>query len=262
MTTIDDLCRALEEIAPLYLAADWDNVGLLVGDHARPAQRVMTCLTVTPATAAEAIRERADLIVTHHPLPFHPLRRIVATDTAGRMLLELIQAKISVYSAHTAYDSAVSGINQELAEKLGLVEIEALEPPAKETRTCNGRRGRFSRSHSLSQVADQLKTLLHIGHAQVVGKMDAQVQRVAIACGSGGEFLEHAARAGCHLFITGEARFHTSLEAEARGIAMLLTGHYASERFGVESLVGMLALRFPDLTIWASRDERDPLALT
>src|SRR6185295_17432474 len=114
--------------APAALAAEWDNVGLLVGDRAQKVERIMTCLTITPAAASEAIREQADLIVSHHPLPFKPLKRLTADQPTGRILLDLIRAGISIYSPHTAFDSAAAGINQQLAEALGLKNIQPLEP--------------------------------------------------------------------------------------------------------------------------------------
>lgn len=260
MTTVDDICRAMEEIAPLHLAAEWDNVGLLVGDRARPAQRVMTCLTITPSTAGEAIREQADLIVTHHPFPFHPLQQISTADTAGKLLLDLIEARVSVYSAHTAYDSAARGINQQIAEGLELREITPLELSLRDGSIGAGRCGRLAVPQTVQRVAEQLKRFLKIQSLQVVGDPGWQIERVAIACGSGGDFLTHAARAGCQLFVAGEARFHSCLEAEARGMALLLVGHYASERFGMETLAAMLSKQLSGLTIWPSRDERDPLS--
>src|SRR5439155_9172729 len=130
MTTVAELCKFLDEFAPPELAAEWDNVGLLVGDWAASVERVMTCLTITPATTAEAIRERAGLIVTHHPLPFRPLKRLTTHDPSGRMLLDLIRAGIAIHSPHTAFDSVAAGINQQLAEGLDLVEIQPLGPAA------------------------------------------------------------------------------------------------------------------------------------
>ena len=84
MLTIADLCTFLDAFAPPHLAAEWDNVGLLVGDRGQAVERVMTCLTITSATAAEAVRERANLVVTHHPLPFRPIKRLTADEPAGR----------------------------------------------------------------------------------------------------------------------------------------------------------------------------------
>ncbi len=126
--TVSDLTRFLERFAPTDLAEDWDNVGLLVGDPARPVRRVMTCVTLTPDVAAEAIAEQADLVVTHHPVLFKPTQRLVATDPQSRMLMDLIAARVAVYSPHTAYDNDAAGINQQLAEGLGLLDIEALKP--------------------------------------------------------------------------------------------------------------------------------------
>src|SRR4051812_22383303 len=130
MITVAAICGFLESFAPAVLAAEWDNVGLLVGDRAQKVERIMTCLTITPAAAAEAIREQADLIVTHHPLPFKPLKRLTADQPAGRILLDLIRAGIAIHSPHTAFDSAAAGINRQLAEGLGLTNIQPLEPAA------------------------------------------------------------------------------------------------------------------------------------
>jgi len=113
---LSTICDFLDQFAPPVLAAEWDNVGLLVGDRTQKVERVLTCLTITPAVAAEAIRERADLIVTHHPLPFRPLKRLTADEPAGRLLLDLIRAGVAIHSPHTAFDSAAAGINQQLAE--------------------------------------------------------------------------------------------------------------------------------------------------
>jgi dinuclear metal center YbgI/SA1388 family protein len=254
--TVADLCQFLETFAPSSLAAEWDNVGLLVGDRQQRLDRAMTCLTVTPGVAAEAIRERADCLVTHHPLPFRPLKRLTTDEPIGRLLLDLIRAGVAIYSPHTAFDSALAGINQQLADGLGLVDVQPLVP-AESLGT--GRVGRLDSRQSLGQVAATLKQFLKIGGLHVVGDVHGSIERVAIACGSAGELLDSAIAAGCDLFVTGEARLHTCYEAESRGIAVLLAGHYASERFGVEQLAGVLAAQFPSATIWASRDERDPL---
>jgi len=260
MATVADICAFLDAFAPPHLAAEWDNVGLLVGDRAQSIERVMTCLTVTPASVAEAIRERVGLVVTHHPLPFKPLKKLTADQPAGRMLLDLIREGVAIYSPHTAFDSATGGINQQLAEGLGMIEIEPLEAAAADPSVGTGRQGRFRPAISVKEVAARLKKLLRVNGLHVIGDGERKTSKAAVACGSAGEFLDAAIDRGCDLFITGETRLHTCYEAEARGIAMLLPGHYASERLGVERLASVLATQFPGLTIWASRDERDPLS--
>jgi dinuclear metal center YbgI/SA1388 family protein len=263
MLTVSHLCEFLDSFAPPALAAEWDNVGLLVGDRAQRVQRLMTCLTITPAVTAEAVRDQVDLIVTHHPLPFRQFRKLTTDEPGGRILLDLVRAGVAIHSPHTAFDSAAAGINQQLADGLGLCDIEPLEPAAAgPAGVGTGRMGRFPQPQTVGQVAARLKQFLSIGGLFVVGDLTRSVERAAVACGSAGELLPLAIRQGCQVFVTGETNLHTSHDAAARGIAMLLTGHYASERFGVERLAEAIAGRFPDLTVWASRDERDPLAWT
>lgn len=259
MLTVSTIAAFLEEFAPLRLAADWDNVGLLVGDSRRPVERVMTCLTVTPASVAEAIAERAELIVTHHPMPFAAMRRITSETPEGRMLLDLIAAGVAVYSPHTAFDSARSGINQRLAEGLGLSDIGPLTPDEGDPKLGVGRVGFPESASTLTTIAYRLKDFLNLQGVHIVGDAKMPVRAVGIACGSAGEMLSAARRAGCDCFITGETRFHTCLEAESTGVGLILTGHFASERFAVERLAELLKSQFPSANVWASKQESDPL---
>jgi dinuclear metal center YbgI/SA1388 family protein len=258
MPAIAELHAFLEQFAPLRLAESWDNVGLLVGDRQAEVRRLMTCLTVTPQTVEEAIQGRADLIVTHHPLPFSAVKKLTSDTIAGRMLLALIAAGIAVYSPHTAFDSAAEGINQRLAEGLGLADIVALAPHAEGQGS--GRWGRTDGSLTLGGLAQRLMKFLGIANLQIVGNVEQKIRTVAVACGAAGEFLEAARKMSSDAMLLGEARFHTCLEAEAWGIGLLLPGHYASERFAVEELAGLLGRQFPEIQAWASRQERDPLA--
>lgn len=366
MATVADLVQALETIAPLALAAEWDNVGLLLGDAAAPVRRVMTCLTVTPASAAEAIDAGAEMIVTHHPVLFRPTQRLTAATAEGRMLLALVRAGVAVYSPHTAFDNAAGGINDNLARRLGLTEVRALRPAAAEgqckivvfvpdadlgrvsdalfaagagrigqyrecsfrlagtgsffgsdatnptigqkgrreevqewrleaicpgalvdravtamrkahsyeepaydvyplrpatTRAGAGRVGTLPQPLTLADCARHLRTVLPAATMQYVGAADRVIARAAIACGAAGEFLSDAVRAEADVLLTGEVRFHDCLSAEARGIALLLPGHYATERCGIEELAVTLQQRFAELEVWASRRERDPLQM-
>jgi dinuclear metal center YbgI/SA1388 family protein len=126
MTAVADIVDFLERFASSDLAADWDNVGLLLGDRSRSVERIVTCLTVTPESAAEAVESSAQLIVTHHPVLFRPVKRLTADSTEGRMLLALIEAGVSVYSPHTAFDNTREGINDRLAARLGVADVKPL----------------------------------------------------------------------------------------------------------------------------------------
>jgi dinuclear metal center YbgI/SA1388 family protein len=261
--TVDDVGRFLDAFAPLRLAEPWDNVGLLVGDRHHSVGRLMTCLTITAATAAEAVARQADLVVAHHPLPFAALKRFTTDSAEGRSLWTLASSGISIYSPHTAFDSAPEGINQRLATGLGLVDVEPLTLRIEDvdgSRLGAGRSGRLAPPLALEDLALRVKEFLRVDVVQVVGDLAGHVSKIAIGCGSGGELLADARRAGCDCFVTGEARFHAALEAEASGLAMILAGHYATERFAVEWLAELLGREFPATHVWASTEERDPLS--
>lgn len=260
MPHLQELCDRLEAIAPVRLAEDWDNVGLLVGDPQRMAHRVMTCLTVTPKSAAEAIEQDANLVITHHPFPFRSLKRMTTDSTVGRLLWQLIGHGVAIYSPHTAWDSARTGINQQLSEGIGLVNIRPLQPiPDDPDQLGSGRCGEWAEPHSLADAAERVKQFLSLELVQCVGALDGPIDRVAVACGSAGLFLEPACRAGCQLLVTGETSFHSCLEAEALGMGIVLPGHYASERFSLEVLALQLQQEYPDLHVWASQRESDPI---
>ena len=260
MIELTKICEFLDRFAPTRLAEDWDNVGLLVGDERAEIARIMTCLTITPETVQEAIESQVNLIVAHHPLPFRPIKKLTTGQTATRMLLQLIQAGIAVYSPHTGFDSAQGGINQMVCDKLGLVNVQPLIPIAGEpTHLGAGRFGDMDKSISLAEFIALVKPQLCIDQIQFVGEIDDRVSRVASACGSGGSFIEHVADNQCSTFVTGEASFHTCLEARAKGISLVMLGHYCSERFAIEQLASILQDQFTDLDVWAAKKESDPV---
>ncbi|HEV3261274.1 MAG TPA: Nif3-like dinuclear metal center hexameric protein [Gemmataceae bacterium] len=367
MLRLTTIIQYLEQFAPPALAGDWDNVGLLLGDPGADVQRIMTCLTVTPESAAEAIEASSQLIVTHHPVLFRAVKRLTTATAEGRVLLDLVRAGVAVYSPHTAFDNTRDGINDALARRLGLAEVTPLrrqpgpplckvvvftpdadlarvadalftagaghigqysecsfrlagtgtffgsdasnptvgqkgrreevsewrleaicpesrvgqvvaamrrahsyEEPAYDvyplqpgtSDTGAGRLGRLPAAVPLADLARTVKDALHAQLVQTVGDLARPVQRLALVCGAGGDFLPDAVRAGADVFLTGELRFHDQLAAQAQGLALLLPGHYASERFGVEELAQRLQDQWPDLTVWASRRERDPVGWT
>ncbi len=298
---IQHFCQAMAELAPVRFAEDWDNVGLLLGDRTATATRVMTCLTVTPAVIDEAEAENVDLVIAHHPLPFQPLRKITVDSAAGELVWRLCRNGTALYSAHTAYDSAPGGINDQWCEALRVKGVGALIPkpnlggageqlgPAawdgyieqdEDSAKNRGDRslgaGRYGDLPDWRSAHEILKLAAEFSGAtrpRMVGDPQRPVRRIGFACGSGGSFVGAAGRVGCELLITGEATFHTCLEAENTGITLVMLGHYASERFAMESLAQRLQT-LPQLVkihakstpvdnfrVWASRRERDVIAV-
>jgi dinuclear metal center YbgI/SA1388 family protein len=128
MATVAEIAAALEKFAPPQTAADWDNVGLLLGDPADTVGRLMTCLTVTPDVVEEAVAERVNLIVSHHPVLIRGAKQLTAGRGEGRVVLPLARAGIAVYSPHTAFDNCAGGINDILCTRLGVQNAVPLRP--------------------------------------------------------------------------------------------------------------------------------------
>ncbi|TWT87823.1 Nif3-like dinuclear metal center hexameric protein [Neorhodopirellula pilleata] len=270
---VEHVCQAMAQIAPLRLAEDWDNVGLLLGDRWSPARRVMTCLTITLDVVAEAEDEKVDLIIAHHPFPFKAVNKITTDSPSGGLLWRLSRAGISLYSAHTAMDSAAGGINEQWAAALGLTDVKPMIPDPSDPQVGSGRVGKLTGPvpETAAQILDRAVRFCAATRPRLAGVPDRPVRRVGVACGSGGSFVSAAMRAGCDLLLTGEATFHACLEAENTGISLGMVGHYYSERFAMDELARRLRslplelqksakMTHPDpqdYQVWASRREKD-----
>ncbi|MBR6436414.1 MAG: Nif3-like dinuclear metal center hexameric protein, partial [Thermoguttaceae bacterium] len=163
----------LEPFAPLKLAEDWDNVGLLLGRRSKTLKRVMTCLTVTPESAQEAVDKHVDLIVSHHPILFHAVKRLTDETPEGAALLNLIEHNVAVYAPQTAFDSAANGINQRIAKGVGLKKIQALQVLDEQTGIGIGRIGKLSKPTQLKDFAATVRDFFGGVDVNLVGKPDA-----------------------------------------------------------------------------------------
>ena len=276
---LKELIDALQRIAPLGIAESWDNVGLLVGDPASSIARVMTCLTLSDGVLEEAIDRKIGLVVSHHPIPFRPLTRITTEDPTGRILWRAMQHSIAIYSPHTAWDNAHEGINRQLAGLLHLGNLRPLVPlnRAANSQNANSQTGKVKQGTSLDDpmerelgcgvigefakpvriddLVERLGVSIRGMSVRCTDSGERLVNRIGIVCGSGGSMLSKAAGERCDLFLTGEATYHQCLEAEARGVAMLMIGHFASEAFSMRKLAELLARAFPQLDVGASESE-------
>ena len=258
MTIVSDVTDWLDAEFPTELAEDWDNTGLLLGRPDSRVTRAVTCLTLTEDVAAEAAEAGASLVVSHHPILFRGAKQLTTTTAEGRTLLRLIEAGVSVYSPHTRFDSAASGINAALADGLNLTSVRPIHP-AEDPNVGSGRMGDVASPSTVRETAKVVTRVCRVEGLHVVGRADAAVTRIAVACGAAGEYLRDAAAAGCDGFLTGEVRFHTALEAEALGVALFVPGHYATERPAVERLADRIGTQFPDVRCTVSKSEADPL---
>lgn len=280
MTKISAILDFLETIAPLRLAEEWDNVGLLLGDRHREIDTALTCLTVTPETVAEAMERRAGLIVSHHPFPFFAEKKWTADTATGALLLSLTEAKIAVYSPHTAHDSAAWGINRQLAAMLDLTNVEPLRrldvlaDPSMlaglgDETVCVmdselgrplgcGRLGRLRNPMRLGELLATVRRLLNLDSLLWTGDFNQRVEKLAIACGAADDFLDDAVRLGADAFLLGETKFHHALLARQSGLALIVPGHFATEYFAAAVLARRMAHYFPDLAVYSAESETDP----
>ena len=258
MATLAEITSALEDLAPLRLAAAWDAVGLLVGSRRPHVARVLTCLTLTRRVAHEAIEGGFDLVVSHHPLPFRPVARLTDATPEGAILLDLAAAGVAVWSSHTAWDSAAGGINDQLAERCGLAAVAPLTPDPLAPRAGFGRMGLAAEGTDLATLAARISRSLGATATQLVGDGRAPVGRLGIVCGSGADGIGIARENGCDTFLTGELKLHEALHATAVGMKVVAVGHHASERFSMPVLGERLAARVKGLECRPSAADDDP----
>lgn len=263
---VNDIQKFLHWVAPEHLAESWDNTGLLLGDSGADVKKVMTCLTLTEDVAVEAIGNNADLVITHHPLPFKPLKKISTESQPGKILWNLARSGISVLCPHTCFDGGPKGINWQILEALGLQEIRPIhDVPAGELESSDeasvgkGRIGQAANPLEIKEIYDRLQDLVGPGPVKFVESGKRKFQRIAVGCGSAGELLVDVAKQGGKLLILGETNFHTCLQAKQLGVSLLLIGHYRSERFALEVLADELGEQFPNIECWASQVESDPV---
>ncbi len=236
MTTVRDIYEFLDTVCPFSLAEEWDNPGLNVGYATRRVHKVLVALDLTMDTIFTARELECDLILTHHPLIFDPIKQINGDSAEGRRILALAANNIAHIACHTNLDAAEGGVNDVLAGICALKEVAPL-----------GGLGRVGYTQTtLPALIETLKEKLNAPIAAVY--CNDQVERVAFVGGAGGSFLEEPdlLQAG-DTFITGEAKHHQLLIARERGINLLVAGHYETEYPVLEPLTEKLRAAFPQV---------------
>lgn len=252
MYKVKDIADAIERLAPTELAEKWDNVGLMTGDFEQNVSTVYICLDVTSENVRKAVASDADLIVSHHPLIFSPLKRIIEGDVSGSIIRELIQNNISVYSAHTNLDNADGGMNDVLAEKLGLENIRKFTAEEVTGDSGIGRIGKLDTSMELADFVDLVKNILDCRSIRYVGEPTENITSVALCTGAGGDGIETAYRAGADVYVTSDIRHHEAQLAYELGINLIDAGHFETENTICEFMTEYLKSEFPSLNIIAS----------
>lgn len=222
----------MEQIAPKELALEFDNPGLLIEpDHAE-ISRVLVALDCTSEVAKEAAAWDADLVLTHHPLFFHPVRHMTYSDPATAAACLLLRNGIGLYAAHTNLDAAHGGVNETLCSLFGIREAIPFDEGV-------GRIGMLKEQEQLSTLAKRVETALQT-RALVSGDPEKMVSCIAVMGGSGGDSVRLAAEQGADVLLTGELKHSDALDAKMLGMSLIVAGHYETEAIVLEPLMKRL----------------------
>lgn len=229
MYTLGNVLEILDELAPIELAEEWDNVGILIGSKSDSVSKIMCALDLNEDIADEAITLGVDCIVTHHPYIFMGIKKINYSEATGKVLRKLIKNDIGLISMHTNLDKTKDGINDVICKGLG-VEIIDVDNFL--------RWGKIIPS-TLEEFIIKVKKFFDIDLLRVVGDKKGKIKTISVCSGSGSEFLNQATTVS-DVYITGDLKFHEAQGAINKGLVVLDIGHYNSEKIIIPYLVDYL----------------------
>ena len=249
MTTVNDILNYIETLAPVSLKMDWDNVGLLCGSGTAPVTKVLVALDPFEHVCNEAAQWGAELIVTHHPLIFKSLTGITDETSIGRGIMTLCRNGISAINAHTNLDCAEGGVNDVLAETLGLSDISPIGDTS--LLRCG-----------LVETQDLAHFLIHVNaqlHCDGLRYVDSgkRVRKVAVGGGSCADEMMDALAAGCDTFITADVKYNQFWDAHDLGLNLIDAGHFCTENPVISVLAEKIAARFPEIQVKISETHAD-----
>lgn len=244
-----EIIKVIESAYPREAALEFDNVGLLAGRREKEVQKVYIALDATDRVIDQAIEVGADMLITHHPLIFSPLKSVTDGNFVERRILKLIQNDISYYAAHTNYD--ILGM-AELAEKiLGLKDTEVLDVTKSEDGRQEGigRIGSLEKSMTLKECSAFVKHRLKLGSVKIFGDMEKEISRLAVSPGSGKSAIKAAIEKRADVLVTGDIGHHDGVDANEQGLAVIDAGHYGTEYIFIEDMREFLMRKLPVLQV-------------
>jgi len=227
-----DICTLIELEYSTEFACDWDNVGLLAGRRDKEVKKILLALDATDETVRAAVEREADMLITHHPMIFTPVKRVTDEDMIGRRLITLIQHDISYYAMHTNYDTR--GMADLAAGLLNLQQCTVLEE-VKDGEGI-GRVGVLPKRMTLEECARLVKEVYRIPNVKIFGDPETKVCSAAVCPGSGKGTLKEALGFGCEVYITGDIDHHTGIDAVDQGLCIIDAGHYGIEHIFMEDM--------------------------
>lgn len=242
---IKDIVNTIEEFAPLSCQESWDNSGLCIGSPYAEATGVLLGFDCTEELVDEAIRRGVNMIVTHHPLIFHGLKRISPDDPLGRMVIKAVSHGINIYAAHTSADKVVGGVSYAMASRLGLSDVEILDPDAEGYGL--GVVGNLPRQYSCEEMVALVKERFGLEMLRCSKPLSVPVTRVAMCGGSGSSLVDKAMESGAQLYLTADVSYHHFFARD--GFMVMDVGHYESEKDIVDILFSLIKKKFPTFAV-------------
>lgn len=253
MTTVCDILNFIHTLAPKSLKMDWDNVGLLCGSANTPVTKVLVALDPFEHVCKEAADWGAELIVTHHPLIFQGLKSVTDDTSIGRGIMTLCRNGISAINAHTNLDCAPGGVNDVLAETLGLDDITPI--PYGDGENTLLRWGTIG-SQTMEAFLAHVKWALGCGGLRYVDS-GKPVCKVAVGGGSCADGMLDALSAGCDTFVTADVKYNQFWDAQDLGLNLIDAGHFCTENPIVAALATKISAQFPEIEVKISQNHAD-----
>ena len=241
--TVKDITEALEQFAPLSIQEGWDNSGLCIGSPEDEVHGVLLGFDCTPELIDEAVAKGCDMVVTHHPLIFHGLKRIRGGEPVTDAVIKAVRAGVAVYAAHTTADKVIAGVSGAMARRLGLGDIALMED---EGGYGLGAVGTLPHSMTGEEAVAYVKEKFGLKTVRA-SKPVGRVEKVAMCGGSGGSEIDAARATGAQLYISGDISYHHFFTPE--GFMVLDIGHFESEVDIVGILFKVIRGKFPTFAV-------------
>ena len=234
---VKDIIGNLEKKYPKVNAENWDNVGLIVGKLNQEVRKVQLSLDATDKAIENAIKNGAELIITHHPMIFKPVKTITTMDNLGRKIIKIIENNRSLYAMHTNLDSSKDGLNDYILNLLGVEKSKVIDVNEFDSEVGIGRLYTLSKEMSIDEYATFVKNSLKIKNIRIISEnREKIIKKIALINGSGMSYWRKVKSLGADLFITGDIGYHDALDAKEAGINVFDIGHFESENCFVELL--------------------------
>ena len=252
-----DIVKEIELFAPTSLAESYDNCGLMVGSMEAPVSKLLLCVDVTPAIIEEAIHIGAEMIISHHPLIFSPIKKFVEKSDTERALLMLIKNDIALYTAHTSIDAAIGGVSFAFGKKLSLTNMEVLSVshPGGEG---YGVVGELAESMDYNLFISLLKEVTGMPYIKTTATLKKNIKRVALCGGSGADLLDNAIASGADIYISADFKYHAFFLAEKK-IIIADIGHYESEKMVLDVFYDIIIKKYPNFAVCKTTLNSSPI---